>query len=88
MTGVELDVGASQRPHKHPLEQCHVIKQGRGKMYVGEENQMVQEGDNIHIPSNVLHHIENKDEKVLIFVSASTKAFNFETPYNNDNLSK
>jgi quercetin dioxygenase-like cupin family protein len=52
VTWVEVEPGASQKPHKHSPEQCYIIIQGHGKMNVGEESCIVEKGDIIHIPSN------------------------------------
>ncbi|MFV1951772.1 MAG: cupin domain-containing protein [Nitrospinota bacterium] len=59
VTWVEVEPGASQKPHKHPPEQSYIIIQGQGKMIVGEESCIVQKGDIIHIPSYFEHFIEN-----------------------------
>ncbi len=86
ITWVEVASGASQKPHKHPPEQSYIIIKGRGKMNVGEESCNVQKGDIIHIPSDVIHFIENTGDKTLFYISASTPAYDFETLYDEGDL--
>jgi len=88
VTWVEVESGASQKPHKHPPEQSYIIIQGQGKMNVGDESCMVQKGDILYIPSNILHFIENYGEKTLIYISASTPAYDFKALYDKGDLSK
>ncbi|MCK5310708.1 MAG: cupin domain-containing protein, partial [Desulfobacteraceae bacterium] len=78
ITWVEVEPGASQKPHKHPPEQTYIIIQGQGKMHVGEENCIVDKGDIIHIPSNYMHFIINQSDTTLIYISASTPAYDFK----------
>jgi mannose-6-phosphate isomerase-like protein (cupin superfamily) len=81
VTWVEVEPGASQKPHKHPPEQSYIIIQGQGEMHVGEENCFVEQGDIIYIPSNLEHFIKNQGDKILIYISASTPAYDFKALY-------
>ncbi len=78
---VEVAPGSHQRVHGHVPEQVYVIVQGSGKMRVGEEERRVEEGDLVHVPSNVLHGIENTSEGALVYVSAATPAIGVEAAY-------
>ena len=88
VTWVEVESGASQKPHKHPPEQSYIIIQGQGRMNVGDESCMVQKGDIIYIPSNSLHFIENVGEETLTYISASTPAYDFKALYDKGDLSR
>ena len=88
VTWVEVEPGASQKPHKHPPEQCYIIIQGRGKMNVGEENSIVERGDIIYIPSDSVHFITNQGDTTLIYISASTPAYDFKALYDEGSLKK
>ena len=81
VTWVEVAPGSGQRPHSHAPEQVYVIVRGRGKMKVGGEEQAVVEGDLIHIPSGILHGIENASDEVLTYVSAATPTVDWEAFY-------
>ena len=88
VTWVEVEPGASQKPHKHSPEQSYIIIQGQGKMNVGDESCVVEKGDIIHIPSNFKHFIKNQGDKKLIYISASTPAYDFKALYDEGDLKK
>jgi mannose-6-phosphate isomerase-like protein (cupin superfamily) len=88
VTWVEVEPDASQKPHKHLPEQSYIIIQGQGEMTVGEESCSVEKGDIIHIPSNVEHYLKNQGDKTLIYISASTPAYDFKALYDEGNLKK
>lgn len=53
---VTLAVGEEPPPHYHPNEeQFNYILQGRIRMYLGGEIQVVQPGDLVHIPRGTHH---------------------------------
>lgn len=88
VTWVEVEPGASQKSHKHSPEQSYIIIQGQGKMNVGEQSRIVERGDIIHIPSNFEHCIKNQGDKTLIYISASTPAYDFKALYDKGDLKK
>jgi len=79
VTWVEVAPGSGQRPHDHALEQVYVIV--RGRMKVGDEEQVVGEGDLINIPPETTHGIENLADEVLTYVSAATQTIDWEAFY-------
>ena len=86
ITWVEVAPGAAQQPHAHSPEQVYIIVQGRGEMTVGEETGLVAKGDIVHIPPGALHWIKNIGKKLLVYVSASTPAYDFEALYDSGAL--
>ena len=86
ITWVEVAPGAAQQPHSHPPEQVYVIVQGRGEMTVGHVTELVGKGDIVHIPPHAEHRIKNIGEKLLVYVSASSPAYNFEALYDHGAL--
>lgn len=81
VTWVDVAPGSGQRLHGHAPEQVYVIVRGRGRMKVGDEEQVVGEGDLIHIPPESIHGIENLADEVLTYVSAATPTIDWEAFY-------
>jgi len=76
ITWVEGEPESRQSNHTHPdSEQVYVIVRGRGRMCVGEESSLVQEGTMILIPPGASHSIENVGEDPLVYVSATAPPF-------------
>ncbi len=86
VTWVEVDPGSSQQPHSHAPEQVYIIIRGNGLMRVGTETAEVQPGDLVHIPGNTVHTIENTGSEKLIYISASTPAFDLKALYDSGQL--
>ena len=86
VTWVEVAPGSGQRPHGHVPEQVYVIVRGRGRMKVGDEEQVVGEGDLVHIPPQSIHGIENIADEVLTYVSAATPSVDWEAFYDTSPL--
>jgi mannose-6-phosphate isomerase-like protein (cupin superfamily) len=86
VTWVDVDPGSGQRSHCHAPEQVYVVVRGRGKMKVGDEERVVAEGDLIYIPPGTLHGIENLSDEILTYVSAATRAVDWEAFYDADPL--
>ncbi|MHC4798108.1 MAG: cupin domain-containing protein [Planctomycetota bacterium] len=78
VTLVEMKAGGKQHIHAHETEQCYLIFQGRGQMTVGDETVEVSAGDNIFIPSNSPHGLQNSDNDVLKYISAGSPVFGNE----------
>jgi mannose-6-phosphate isomerase-like protein (cupin superfamily) len=75
VTLVEMAAGGKQHIHAHGTEQCYLILEGRGQMTVGDEMVEVSAGDNIFIPSNLPHGLENSEDGVLKYISAGSPVF-------------
>ncbi len=64
-----LALGASTTPHHHPqTEEIYYILVGRGRMRIGDEEQIVGPGDAITIPPGLEHQITNIGSVVLKFL--------------------
>lgn len=63
---VMLEPNGGQVPwHNHWQEEVYTILKGEAQMCVGDACQMLQEGQTVHIPSDVFHQLTNlSDEPV------------------------
>jgi quercetin dioxygenase-like cupin family protein len=77
VTWVDVEPGGRQIPHNHPEVQVYVIVAGLGRMLVGGEQKEVSAGELVHIPSGLMHGIENSGERTLSYVSAVNPAFDY-----------
>lgn len=55
-------------------------------MLVGEETREVSAGELIHVPSGLMHGIENLGEGTLSYVSAANPAFDYTEAYDRGQL--
>ena len=55
-------------------------------MHVGGESSIVKKGDIVHIPRNDEHYIVNQGHTVLVYISASTPAYDFTALYDDGDL--
>ena len=55
--------------HKHPLTEMHILLSGRAVLRCNDDDIILQEGDVLCIPANVLHsyHYFDKDSKRITF---------------------
>ena len=77
-TLVEMNPGGKQHIHSHVTEQCYMILEGQGLMTVGEEAEVVENGDVVFIPSNSPHGLKNTGEGMLRYISAGSPVFGKE----------
>ncbi|TMI84748.1 MAG: cupin domain-containing protein [Bacillati bacterium ANGP1] len=49
--------GTGADPHRHPNEQIVYVLRGKLRARVGEEERILEPGDVVHIPPNVVHEI-------------------------------
>lgn len=54
------------KPHAHASSQLSYILQGKLRMRIGDEEQVIGPGEFAFVPSGVEHSIESLDEYVLI----------------------
>ncbi len=73
VTGQAIEVGRYRMakgtgadPHKHPNEQIIYVLEGKLKATVGAEERVVEPGDVIHIPPNVVHEIRALEHSVFL----------------------
>ena len=73
ITGAVIEVGRYRMaggtgadPHKHPNEQIVYLLQGRLRAHVGGEEQIVEAGEVIHVPPNVVHEIRALEDSVFL----------------------
>jgi mannose-6-phosphate isomerase-like protein (cupin superfamily) len=72
-----VPIDSMQPIHNHTAEQCYYIIKGKGLMVIEDEQEIVNVGDAIHIPSNKKHGIKNIGTEILEYLTANT-AFNKE----------
>lgn len=53
-------------PHSHPHEQVSYVAEGSLYVFIGDEKQMLTEGDLFLIPSNAPHCIQTLSERVKL----------------------
>lgn len=88
VTWVEVAPGARQERHHHIPQQIYVVIQGEGLMHIGDERQELKRGSLAFIPSQAMHGIDNTGDEPLVYVSASSPAFDLEALYDSGSLAK
>jgi mannose-6-phosphate isomerase-like protein (cupin superfamily) len=73
-----IPVNSAQPVHNHVPEQCYYIISGKGLMIIENEQEYVNAGDAVYIPSNKQHGIKNIGTEVLQYITANSPAFNEE----------
>jgi quercetin dioxygenase-like cupin family protein len=69
---VRYEEGKSPPPHFHPNEEQFIyLLEGRMRMVLGDEMQVIEPGDIVHIPRNVRHGILPVEGHVLFFTCKS-----------------
>ncbi len=73
VTGAIIEVGRYRMaggtgadPHKHPNEQIIYLLKGRLRAHVGNEGRIVEAGEVIHVPPNVVHEIRAIEDSVFL----------------------
>ena len=74
-----LPPGGQTAPHYHPkTEEIYYILEGRGRMQIGDEVQIVEPGDAIAIPPGAIHTIQNVGDNTLKFLCCCAPAYEHE----------
>jgi len=68
MVKVKFEKGAEGSPHQHFHTQTTYCAKGKFEFTVGDEKQVVEYGDGVYIPPNVIHGAICLEEGVLIDV--------------------
>ena len=68
MVKVKFEKGAEGSPHQHIHTQTTYCAKGKFEFTVDHEKQLVEYGDGVYIPSNVIHGAVCLEEGVLIDV--------------------
>lgn len=55
-----------EEPHFHPHEQISYVAEGSLYIFIGDEKQLLKEGDLFLVPSNIPHCIQTLTEKVKL----------------------
>ncbi len=63
---ISAEVGSSVPMHSHPHEQIGFVLEGRGKMVIGDKEEIIGPGVLYVIPSNVPHGGEPFEENLVI----------------------
>jgi mannose-6-phosphate isomerase-like protein (cupin superfamily) len=77
-TLVEMDIGGIQHIHSHSTEQAYFIIEGKGIMFVDNEECEVKTGDSIFIASNSKHGLKNIGNNKLTYLSSGSPPFGRE----------
>ena len=63
-----LDPGESSKPHLlHHASEMYIFIQGVGRVFIGEESQIVGRGDCVLVPKGCLQHVSNEGPDPLLF---------------------
>ena len=65
MTYMEFAAGSVLPEHKHPHEQITTIITGKMEMTVGRQTQLLQPGDVVTVPPNILHSAKVVGEEAI-----------------------
>lgn len=55
-----------EEPHSHPHEQVSYVAEGSLNVFIGDDKQLLEEGDLFLIPSNIPHCIQTLTERVKL----------------------
>jgi quercetin dioxygenase-like cupin family protein len=58
--------GTGADAHAHPNEQIIYLLEGRLRARVGDEERIVEPGDVIHVPPNVVHEVRALENSVFV----------------------
>jgi quercetin dioxygenase-like cupin family protein len=65
MTYMQFAPGSILGEHKHPHEQLTTIIAGKLELTVGEQTQLMEPGDVVTVPPNILHSAKVIGEKAI-----------------------
>ena len=68
MGHMSIAPGCGLPKHKHIVEDCMIIIQGQGILYIDEVAYPFQAGDQILVPTGTCHSLQNTGEECLILV--------------------
>ncbi len=75
VTLVEMEAEGFQHPHSHKPEQMYYILEGSGVMSADGDEQEVEQGDCVFIPSESEHGLRNTSGCTLRYLSAASPSF-------------
>ena len=62
-----LPIGKSSLSHRLTSSEVYIVAEGKGKVFINEENKIVKKGDVIFIPPNATQYIKNIGNEPLKF---------------------
>lgn len=60
---VFFENGCLSAEHKHPHEQITYCLEGKFEFYIGDEAKVIEEGDTVYMPPEILHNCKLLSEK-------------------------
>ncbi len=66
MACMEIGSGKADTGHDHPYDQCGVVLKGRIEMFVGEDREILGQGQAYFIPAGMRHGWKTLDEPARI----------------------
>jgi mannose-6-phosphate isomerase-like protein (cupin superfamily) len=74
-----IPVGAATTEHYHRLsEELYLVRSGRGRLHIGDEQRILAEGDCALIPAGARHKVFNVGSGPLRIVCACSPAYSDE----------
>ena len=74
----ELAVGERNKKHKIEMQEIYYIIQGQGKMIVDNQEETIEKGDIITIPTNAIQQMINTGRLILKFLMIVNPPYNPE----------
>jgi len=71
---VGFETGATGAPHTHPHTQCSYVLSGRFSYSVEDESTILEPGDSIVVPGNLVHGTVCLEEGVLLDIFSPLRA--------------
>lgn len=76
MMNVPPNTSSSENPLEHRGEEVAVILEGKIKLYLEEDNYVLEAGDSVKIPANLKHRWENNfSQNAVVLFSVTPPAF-------------
>lgn len=70
MTIMALDKGESLAPHKAPGDAFITVLEGKAKFFIEDKENIVEAGENIILPGNILHAVEAVESFKMLLIIA------------------
>ncbi len=67
-----LQPGESLKPHKTPVDVFFYVIEGKGIVFIGNEEKEVESDCIIHSPANIVHFWKNESDDLLRILVAKT----------------
>ena len=82
-----IPAGTKAEPHSHPNEQFIIVLQGRVRYDIEGDVKVVEKGEIVHIPPNIVHSAEVVGDEDFLFITAKDTSWGIHgNPANSDTV--